>query len=77
MRSIKSISGLPPQQTGKIVQIEEAKPEAEAETGPLPPDRQDDRGEKPAREETFRRRRRRRQCDLRQLVAPLHLCQGL
>ena len=30
------ISGLSPQQTGKIVQIEEAKPEAEVETGPLP-----------------------------------------
>ena len=30
------ISGLSPQQTGKIVQIEEAKPKAEVETGPLP-----------------------------------------
>ena len=77
IRSIKSISGLPPQQTGKIVQIEEAKPEAEAETSPLPPDRQDDRGEKPSGEKTFRRRRRRCQCGLRQLVAPLHLRQGL
>ena len=53
----RSIAGLPPQQTGKIVQIEEAEPKDEVEASPLPPERKDNRGEKPLGEKTLRRGR--------------------